>query len=145
MVSINNVMKPLYQGNAAIKKEANQAVKTVSTSSLPSGKTVKLSKSDWIEILHENIRRFKCVLRANPNDEVTRSHLRNSENLLDKIYSSIYKLILSQSSAVLHTKQKNFSPKYAVIDLQYILFMLSSVWGEKNVPLFWKHGKKDLC
>lgn len=91
MVNFNQAIKTVSQ-NGFAPKEMSQVTSRVAdltpTPKPSTGQTTVLTRNEWIEILKSNIKRFEAVLRANPNDEVTRGYLQNSKNLLFKIISA---------------------------------------------------------
>ena len=93
MININQISKSAYSGNTAIKQEVKQVANRMAerrAKSPSTGCSVQLTKSDWIEICEENKRRFICMLRANPNDEMLRENLRKTQALLDKLRFGLY-------------------------------------------------------
>ena len=91
MPNFNQAIKSIGQNYTELKGmtrvTTNTASEITQAPKTETGRVIELSESDWAEILKTNIKRFEAVLRANPNDEITRGYLENSKNLLMKLYS----------------------------------------------------------
>lgn len=91
MPNFNQAVKSIGQNYTELKGmtrvTTNTASEITQAPKTETGRRVVLSENDWVEILKTNIKRFEAVLRANPNDEITRGYLENSKNLLMKLYS----------------------------------------------------------
>ena len=88
MPNFNQAVKSIGQNYTELKGMTRVTTNTASEApKTETGRKVVLSENDWVEILKTNIKRFEAVLRANPNDEITRGYLEYSKKLLMKLYS----------------------------------------------------------